>query len=334
MLKIALIGLGTMGQIHADILSKLPGVQFVAVAGQNREKTMKIAGKYGVKPHFSLDELLENTEFEVLDICLPTYLHKEYTVRAAMAGKHVICEKPLALHVNEGIEMIAACADNNVRLFIGHGLRFCPEYANAREKVKAGALGKIGIVRVTRNSAFPSGWNDWYANPSASGGLTLDLLIHDFDWIRWTFGEVERVMAQRVLSMAGSDKLEYVLAAMRMADGTIVHVEGSWAHTSFASKFEIAGDKGMIVENMSDASPLQVFVRTREGGQAGVIVPEGLLHKNPVQQEMEHFVNCLLHGNQPLVTAVDALEALKIARATLESIEIGQPVHFGKTGVN
>src|SRR5690348_12353806 len=87
MLKVALIGLGTMGQLHAETLSKMSDIHFVAVSGQNREKTKTIADKYGVKAHYSLDELLDETEFDLLDICLPTYLHKEYTIKAAMACK-------------------------------------------------------------------------------------------------------------------------------------------------------------------------------------------------------------------------------------------------------
>jgi predicted dehydrogenase len=335
MLKVALLGLGTMGKLHADVWSRMPGVQIVGVSGQNQLKTNEIAAQYGVKAHYSLDQLLDEAEFDVLDICLPTYLHKPYTIQAARAGRHVITEKPLGLTVEEGQEMIDTCLQHNVNLFVCHTLRFCPEYANARSMVASGALGRIGVVRLSRNSSYPNGWNDWFADFSKSGGLTLDLLIHDLDWLRWTFDEVTRVTAQRVFRAGESGKLEYVLISLRMMDGTIAHVEGSWAHSAFTSKFEIAGDKGMLVENMADSTPLQVHTRSSHGkNQQDVIVPEVLLHKNPVQRQLEHFADCLMNGKQPIVTAYDGLKAVEIARAALLSIETGQPVEIRHSEVS
>lgn len=324
-----------MGKVHADAWSRISLAELVGMSALDREKTEAVAVEYAAKPYHHVEDLLKQPHIDVIDICLPTYLHKEYVTRAAEAGKHIICEKPLGLNVQEAQEMIDVCEKNGVQLYVAQVVRFFPEYASAREQVKKGSIGKPGVVRLTRGGPFPRAWENWYADEGKSGGLILDMIIHDFDWLRWTFGEVRRVMARRVARLDGSDRLEYALVTLRMQDGTIAHVEGTWAHASFRTSFEIAGDKGMIVHDSRESAPLAVNIRASAGVSTarGVAVPESPLHKGPYERELEHFADCILAGKEPIVTAYDALKAVEISEAVLKSATSGQPVELVKNEV-
>lgn len=336
LLNVAVVGLGTMGSMHTEAWSRISDVTLAGVSALDREKTEAVAAQYNTSPYTDSDELFQKEEIHVVDLCVPTYLHKEYVMKAARAGKHVICEKPLALNVHDAQEMIDSCKQHGVHLYVGQVVRFFPEYVQARDQVKSGAIGKPGVVRLTRGGPFPRAWDNWYAEDAKSGGLIFDLMIHDFDWLRWTFGEVERVMARRVSRPSGREQLEYVLVTLRMADGTIAHVEGTWAHTSFRTSFEIAGDQGMIVHDSRNSAPLEVNMRSSDvesngnGGTGGVAVPESPLFKDPFQRELEHFADCIRTGAKPVVSAYDALKAVEIAQAVKQSAELGQPVTLSR----
>jgi UDP-N-acetylglucosamine 3-dehydrogenase len=336
MLNVAVIGLGTMGNVHVEAWSRISDVNVAAVSALDREKTEAVASRYGAKPYSQLEALLEQPDIDLVDICLPTYLHKQFVTKAAEAGKHIICEKPLGLDVKEARDMIDVCEQNGVELYAAQVVRFFPEYVNACVQVKKGKIGNPGIVRLSRGGPFPRAWENWYADEKKSGGLILDMMIHDFDWLRWTFGEVERVMARRVVRSEGTNPLEYVLVTLRTEDGVIAHVEGTWAHPSFRTSFEIAGDKGMIVHDSRDSAPLSLQLRAHEdkGVDPGVAVPESPLHKDPYQRQLEHFSRCLMTGARPIVTAHDALKAVEISQAALKSASSGKPVEIVKYEVN
>jgi predicted dehydrogenase len=268
-------------------------------------------------------------KIEIVDICLPTYLHKDFVKKVADLGKHIICEKPLARSLVDAREMIDYCKEKNVQLFVGHVLRFFPEYVRAKELVDSEKLGPIGVVRTSRGGIFPTGWNDWYADYQKSGGLTLDMVIHDFDFLRWCFGEVERVYAKGLLGREFS-RLDYSLVTLRFKNGVIAHVEGTWAHEGFAMKFEIAGKEGIVDFDSSKTKPLLTVSRKKELGISGVAVPESPLKENPYYLELMHFLECIESGNSALVTAEDAYKAMEISLAALLSIETGKPVTLNK----
>src|SRR5690606_8031401 len=131
---------------------------------------------------------------------------------AAAAGKHVFCEKPISISIEDAKAMVEACEKAGVTLMVGHVLRFFPEYDAARDAVAGGRLGDPKVIRATRASAFPTwGSDNWFADESRSGGPIVDLIIHDIDWIRWTFGEVQRVYAKRTE--------RYALVTLRLESG-------------------------------------------------------------------------------------------------------------------
>ena len=179
---------------------------------------------------------------------------------------------------------------------------------------------------------MPRAWNDWYGNFAMSGGCVLDLIIHDFDWLRWTFGEVERVYAKGVAhsKLPGYD---YALVTLRFTSGAIGHVEGTWNDPAgFKVAVEIAGDAGLAEFNFNQplSAPLKIALKAKEGEEGnprpGVAVPESPTAINPYQAELQHFLDCLEAGIAPSITPQDGMEAVRIALAALESIETGLPV--------
>lgn len=329
-MKIAVIGIGKLGQRHLNVWSQQENVEVVGIVARDQSKLQEVAGRYGLTAFTSLKDLLAETDVDVVDICTPTDTHVEFVKLAAEAKKHIICEKPLALTSAEAEEMIHICEQNNVQLLVGHTLRFFPEYENAKNQIENGAIGRPGVIRMSRGVPYPTKEREWYTEERRSGGLFLDLGIHEFEWIQSTFGDVQRVMAKHVKHTEQSGKsIEYGLVTLRMVDGTIVQVELSWAETKFRSSFEITGNKGMITYNYDDSNPVILDLHEEE---SQVTLPKSMLGRDPYVRQMEHFIQCLTGKTDPVVTADDALQAIRIAEAVKKSAEEGQPVTLSKGG--
>ncbi|MFA5858651.1 MAG: Gfo/Idh/MocA family oxidoreductase [Elusimicrobiota bacterium] len=331
MANIALIGAGSIAKFHASAIESLSTAKLVGVFDINRQAAESIAKiKKGVKVYSSIDELSKDKNVEVVDICLPTTLHHDNVINAANAGKHVFCEKPIARTLKQAEEMVAACKKNGIKFMVGHVLRFFPEYKRAKDLISAGKLGKVGMARLSRLNTFPLTSSSWYTDIENSGGVVLDMSIHDFDFLHWCFGMPERVYAQGLTYRINKNTpLDYALVSIRFKNGTIAHVEGSWAETSgFSAKFEIAGEKGILDFDMKKNQPFLLSLRGDSTGNAGVNVPESPLKLSPYAMEIKHFIECIDNDKEPMITGDEAILSLKIALAALESIKSGEVVKF------
>lgn len=327
MIHVLVIGAGAMGSTHAAAYAAMPNVHLAGIADSDERKGARVAEACGTAAYSSYESAMTDLDqIDVVDICLPTPFHKKYVIKAADAGKHVICEKPLARNLKDAREMIEHCNNNGVRLFVGHVLRFFHEYVHTKGLLDKGTVGNAAVVRAGRGGGYPIGWQNWYSDFGASGGITLDAMIHDFDYLRWCFGDVERVFAKGLHGRVHA-QMDYSLVTLRFQSGVIAHVEGTWAHDGFSMNLEIAGTKGIIDYDSARDKPLLSLNRSSStAGGGGVPVPESPVEENPYKQELRHFIDCIEQGTQPLVTAEDAYEALRIALAALESMETGQPV--------
>ncbi|WML48345.1 Gfo/Idh/MocA family oxidoreductase [Neobacillus sp. PS3-34] len=329
MIKVAVLGAGTMGSVHADAYNKMKNVEIVGIVDIRKEVGESIAKKNGTRSYVSFDEMLDLANPDVIDICLPTYLHRDYVEKAAAAKKHIICEKPIARTLEQAREMIEITEREGVKLFIAQVVRFFPEFTRARELVLSGAVGEVGMVRTMRGGIFPQAWEDWYASFEKSGTLVVDMIIHDFDYMLWCFGDVERVFAK---SQWGRElnRMDHALVSLRFKNGVIAHSEGTWAYPDgFMVELEIAGKEGIIHYKSDETSPIQSSIRSLKGGNRGVAVPESPLEKSPYQVELEHFIDCIENDTMPIVTPVDAFKALEVSLAAIKSIQTGKPVSLG-----
>ena len=327
-MRVGIVGAGSMGIAHARGWAGTDA-EIVGIADAIPAKAEALAAKYGWRFYDSMDAILP--EVDVVDLCTPTHLHHALTLHAARAGKHVMCEKPIALTVAHGKEMIAACRQAGVRFFVGMVVRFFPEYQAAHRAIQAGQIGAPAVARFTRAVFRPQRpLTDWFMDPEKSGGMILDLSIHDFDQARWLVGdEVERVFARSVTTQDPSIPEDHMLAILRFRNGAMAHVEGSWAYPPplFVYKIEIAGDDGLIEFSNTDTAPIVPYLFKRdEGASYDVPLASSPLAEDPYTAEIRHFWDAINHDKPFAVTPEDALAALQIALAARESARTGRPV--------
>jgi predicted dehydrogenase len=326
-MKVAIVGCGGLGNVHARCYSNIPGVELVGVCDIQAEAAAKLAGRFGTDAYTSFDEMLERSGCDAVSITLPSFLHKEYTIRAAAAGKHVITEKPIALSLEDAAEMIRFCEEKGVRLFVGHVVRFFPEYAQIKRKIDDGSIGRVGVIHMRRTGGHPGKSRPWFGEEDKSGGVVLDLMIHDIDFLRWAVGEVRSVYAMRSVS----PDIDFALATFVFENGAVANVESFWGYPGpFFTATEFAGSAGIIRSDSRKTQTLQI----RKHGEGGSPYSEQLKspgYRTPFEIEISHFIDCIRENREPLVTAHDAYKALEIALAAAESARTGKTIYFEKS---
>lgn len=318
-LSVGVIGAGGMGSRHVRHWSRVPGAKVTAIADLfDVEKARALAA--GVEAEaFSTAETMLASGCDVVSICTPTDSHRVLAEQALAAGCHVLCEKPMALSLEDCDAMIAAAEKAGKLLSVGQVVRFFPEYANAKRLVDSGAVGKPAAVRARRGGGFP-GWSDWFADVNRTGGIIFDLAVHEFDWLLWCFGPVVRVYAKAITGRF--EKCDLALITLRHANGCVSHVEATWADPlGGGTRFEIAGDEGLLSHDARTASSLSF--RT-EGHSAG----GSPLHTDddPYYKQCLAFARAV-RGEVPLaVTGQEGRDAIAVAAAATESLKTGRAI--------
>jgi predicted dehydrogenase len=332
MLRIGLIGAGMMGHVHAEAYANLPQASLVAVADLRPDQACDVATRSGARQFATMDELLAAVDVDLLDICLPTPLHAEHTIRALQAGKHVFCEKPITLTMAEARLVAEAAARARGKFTVGHVVRFYPEYALAHEVLAKGEIGRPGVIHTLRGGAFPR-WScgGWMGDLAQSGGVAIDLACHDLDWLRWCFGEIVHVHARGLAytHLAAGEQKDHALIVVRFASGALAHIEVTWAFppgSSFLTSVEVAGTNGILRFDNQSAMPIHGHWK---GAGASVALPESPLAVSPDQVQLGHFLDAILADQAPLVSVDDAVAALEVSVAVLDSIRTVQPVSLG-----
>jgi myo-inositol 2-dehydrogenase/D-chiro-inositol 1-dehydrogenase len=241
--------------------------------------------------HSSVDSLL--AEVDVVDVCTPTDTHAGLVLRAAASGRHVICEKPLARSLDEADSMIAACAVAGVQLHVAHLGRYLVGYCAARQAVVDGEVGEPTELRLYRGGAAP-GWASWFRDPARSGGVLLDLGIHDIDFACWVAGDVVEVGGEMLGPGHGRALLTHVNGAR-----SEVIAEWGTAGQPFRASFEITGAGGSLTHD----SAAGTLGRTAD----------------PMVEMLGEFRVAIRGGPPPRITAADARAALRVALAAAEA---------------
>lgn len=326
-MKVGIVGVGFMGTTHAAGWADTP-VELVGFTAETRHEAQKLAEQYRAKVYPDLDSMLEDVD--VVDICSPTHLHHEMTLKAAAAGKHIVCEKPLARTTQEAREMIYACRHASVQLLVAHVVRFFPEYALAHAAVEEGQIGKPGLIRLHRGSYRPKKpAGNWFLDETKSGGILMDLMIHDYDYACWVAGEVESVFAGRVTQLHPNAPIDYGLVILSHRSGALSHISGAWAYPppTFRTHLEIAGDCGLIEFDSDSTAPIQNLILKASAADApDVALPSSPVSESPYTTQIKEFYTALAEGKATRVQETDGLAAVQIAEAALESARTNQPV--------
>ena len=322
-MNVAIIGCGVMGKMHAEMAVRC-GLKVVVCADNFQKAANELAQKYGANSTNNSQPALSRDDVDIVVIATPTTTHAALVQAAAKEGKHIFCEKPFCRTVAECKSSIDVAKEHGVKLFIGHVVRYFQEFEAVRAQLQQGVVGEPGFAHLYRGGAYPAGQDNWFRNYKLSGGVTLDCMIHDLDWIRFVFGEPERIFCQ-ALQRSNPETLDYSQVTMRMKSGLIAKVIGTWAHPSgFHVKIEVCGSKGMVQFDSNDV-PL-TSERRGEGAAVGTIVPSSPVLKSPYLLEWEDFLGWLEGRHEPRVTPEDGLHAVAMATAALKSAETKAPV--------
>ena len=260
MLRVGLIGCGFMGTMHANCYKALEGVTVTAVADIRPEKAEQLAD--GAQIYGDGKDLIKNADVDIIDICLPTFLHAEYACLAMEKVKYVFVEKPVALTVAESRIMKAKQRKTGAFVQVGQVIRFWDEYVALQDIVESGKYGKVVNANFRRISPRPDwGWNDWLLDATFSGGAAQDLHIHDIDFVLSLFGEPKKVFsAKNILG----EKNSYVNSLLQYKD-FVVTVEGTWDLPSshpFEATFRVVFENA-VVENAGG----KFMLYTNEGAE-------------------------------------------------------------------
>ncbi len=328
LLSIAILGAGNMGKRLAKSFREISGVSIKYVYSRTLAHAQPLAKECGAVALDQMNPIFDDRRVDAVVLCLPTFTRLETLKPAVESGKHVFCEKPLALNPPMAGIIRTLLAGYSKTVMVGQVLRFFWEYRRLRERVLAGEVGQVGMVRLSRCVGYP-GTESWFADLNQSGGVILDLLIHDLDFLRWTFGEVEQVCAKCVTGTQAG-KLAYALLNLQLASGALAHIEGSWAHPvgSFHQSVEICGSLGMLHYDNLTCSNINVVSTTepRSGPESRISLPESDHSNDPYFAEVSHFIDCIRQEHAPAVSFEESLKSCELAFRAIESARLGVPL--------
>lgn len=317
-----IIGCGRISESHLQALSKLPRARVVCVADVNTEAAQRQAEKHGV-PRWVADyhELLALPEVEAVVVCVPTFLHAEVVCAAAAAGKHVLCEKPIAMTVEDATRMTAACAVAGVRFMVAFVRHFSPEWLKLREVIASGRLGRPVIWRHSAAIRVPP--LRWFVDAQRGGGPFLDGCVHDYDFARSIFGEAEWALGSLTRLSEHSTALDTGTAIVHFQSGDEIVRSWSWGlpgpNCNVPSVQDVIGPGGALrFPAAGEASNLYVI---NGEGESEAIPFEATTGQDWFDRQMAHFLTCIEEGRAPVATGADGTKALEIALAVLQAGE-------------
>ena len=328
-LNVGLIGLGRLGRVYArDLSARIAITKLAAVADVDADLSKRIAAEFAVpKAYADPSDLIADPAVDAVVIVSPTHTHRDIAVAALKAGKPTFCEKPPSIHLGGAQEIAAAVRASGTFCQMGFMRRFDPGYAAAKKQIDEGRIGRPVLFKATSRDPFPP--SVAYADPKSSGGIFVDMGIHDFDLARWFMGEVATIQAVGgVLAFpelgAVGDK-DNVIATMTFADGRLGMVDltrnGCYGYDITT---ELLGPEGTIRIGYLRETPLLVMTRNSVAHDTVPYFMERFERAYTLQ--LENFAANVLHQRPAPVTIDDGVEALRVAVAATRACDSGQQV--------
>jgi predicted dehydrogenase len=329
---VGIVGLGFMAATHLKAYRQIAACRIAALcnpSGRNLDGDFsRVAGNVGsaeplkldmtrVKAYCSFDELLADSAVQVVDICAPTHAHSELAIAALKAGKHVICEKPLARTAKEARRIADVATRTDRILMPAMCLRFWPEWVWLKQAIVTKAYGRILAARF-RRVAQPPGWGQkFFLDGKLSGGALLDLHIHDVDFVQFCFGRPRRVFSTGFSKVSGA--IDHVLTQYQVASGASVSAEGSWAMTEgfgFQMSYTAIFERATVdYDPTRGADALKLFQKGKDPRTLRLNREDGYLG------ELKYMLQCVRSGKLPsIVTPQDGIGAVEICEAEERSV--------------
>ena len=339
MKRIGIVGFGFMGKMHFNNYAKIEGAEVVAICDIVQEKLSgkseaagNIAGTSqeldftGIDIFTDVDTMFKQANLDAVSITLPTYLHKEYTIKALNTGLNVLCEKPMALNSVDCKEMVNVAEKSGKILQVGHCIRFWPEYAKAKEILDFGEYGELKVATFRRLSMTPNwAWNDWILDEKRSGGALLDLHIHDTDFVQYLFGMPKSVSTKAVKNPSGG--YDHVVSQYCYEDEKVITAEGGWIMADsfgFQMSFDIILEKATIHYDCTRTPAFKVCPDVGDMLSPEVLTGDGYL------LELRHFIKAI--SSQPIpeiITPEQSLCSVELIEAERKSAQSGEKVQLG-----
>jgi myo-inositol 2-dehydrogenase / D-chiro-inositol 1-dehydrogenase len=327
MLKIAVIGTGFIGSVHAKNVARHPGAALVAVNDANFEFAKKAAAATGAQAVAEIAEVFENKNIEAVVIATPTNTHVEYLTRAANAGKAIYCEKPIGLDYDEAARAVTAVRKTGVPVMLGFNRRFDASHAAVKQAIEDGEVGKIEIVQLTSRGPQPPP----IEYVKVSGGQMRDQTIHFFDLLRWLTNDepvevyaIGGALVSAAIGKAGD--VDTSIVSIRMASGALCQIDSSRrAAYGYDERIEVFGSEGMAESRRQNFRGMALY--------KGRTVIEDGLHPGWFErieasyyQALDAFLTSVNKGTAPVPSLEDGLKAQFIADKATECLKTGRPV--------
>ncbi|MGZ5135278.1 MAG: Gfo/Idh/MocA family protein, partial [Flavitalea sp.] len=326
--------------IHLESYHRfVPEAEVVAIYARNIDKAKAFAEKHHILQWYDdMDKIINESGCEVVDICLPNFLHSKATLKAAAAGKHIIIEKPLAMTLEEADEMIETCKKAGIKLMYAEELCFAPKYERVRHMVKEGAVGEIYMLKQAEKHSGPH--SDWFYDIElAGGGVLMDMGCHAIAWFRWMLKNAKATSVYASMSTVlhkGRTKAEdNTVMIIEFENGVTCVAENSWAkHGGMDDRSEVHGTEGVIYADLFMGNASIAYSKNGYGyalekadttvGWTFPIFEEVFNQGYP--HELKHFIECVQKDLQPLVTGEDGRAVLEIIYAAYASAAEGKKI--------
>jgi len=325
-----------MGKMHFNCYKALEGVTIAAVCDADEKRlnaSSGVAGNIsgtenatdlsGINLYTDYDRMLKEEKLDAVSITLPTFIHPDFTCKALAAGVNVLCEKPMALNVADCDRMIDAANQSGKILQIGQCIRFWPEYAKTKELIDSGKYGKTIALSLRRLTASPT-WSseNWLMNEQRSGGVELDLHIHDTDYVQFLFGMPKAVSCFGAKKSNGG--LAHIVSQFLYDDNKVVTAEADWVMTSsfgFEMSFNLMLESATVVFDCNRKPAFKVCPAEGEAFTPEVESGDGY------SREIAHFVERLkTHTGTTIVPLESSRNSIRLVEAQKESIRTGKAV--------
>jgi UDP-N-acetylglucosamine 3-dehydrogenase len=305
----AIIGAGNIAKSHLEAYKKMPDVRVKTIVDIDLVQAETLAKTIDSTASSTIDEVLNDSEINAVDICLPSFLHMDTVIKLAQAKKNIICEKPIALSIEDAKKMFELCESMGVMLCIAQVCRFMKPYEEIKKQIDNQEIGEVKLVRMTRAVQYPVQIGQtWYQDIKKSGGPFLDFIIHDLDFIVWSFGRPEIVTSYLITG----DNMQGITILLQIPEGPFIRLEGVWTSTGYEElhqRLEMDGTKGSIIYDKRNQIPL-IFEKVDDGTK---IYSQEQLNEEPFYKELRHFVNCFLQKDKPIVGENEVIQTLDLA---------------------
>ncbi|KMY48454.1 Gfo/Idh/MocA family protein [Peribacillus loiseleuriae] len=331
LLKIGVIGCGSIAKNrHLPEYKMNQSAEIIAVCDIVEERAQELADLYGAKAYTDFIELLNNPTIDAVSICTPNYLHAPMTIAALEAGKHVLCEKPMATSREEAEKMIAAANKAGKKLMIAHNQRFVDSHQIAKELIASGEIGKVYSFRSAFGHAGPESWSadgkdSWFfKKDQAFIGAMGDLGVHKTDLLRYLFGEEFVEVAAFVKSSAkeNSDVDDNATFILQTESGIIGTLAASWAYVKEDNSTIIYGEKAVL--RLEDDPEFSLVIQRANGQVENLRLGNIQSNESGGQydtQVISQFINSINEDTEPLINGLEGMKSLNVILGALESSE-------------